>query len=528
MKISRRSFLVTSIMGIIGCKSILKPPIPGSLCGANHSLAHRRPSQGFPPPTSNKEVDVLIVGGGVAGLSAARRLRMAGIDKIAIIELESTLGGNAIGGKNSVSSYPWGAHYLPLPNNTNAPLLHLLSELDVVTLGIKPEYRPEYLCASPQERLFIYGKWQDGLVPQRGLTSIGQAEVSRFLDVTETFRYKLGRDGKFIFDIPLANSSQDPEALALDSYSMKRWMQDNSFTLPELQWYVNYCCRDDYGTSYEEVSAWAGLHYFSSRRADPLKADSNNVLTWSEGNYWLTERMRKANSVDELSGTIVFRIDQDVGGITAYCFNNETSSSFTIGAKSCVLAVPQFVRARLISKTQTALSSYSPWIVANITLDRLPEGHGAELSWDNVIYNSRLLGYVHAKHQSLERTATETVITYYYPMSEYPPDLARMIAYNASISELQALFLTELLRIHPELRGEIRNVDVWIWGHAMIRPTPHTIWPTTTHPEELPAGVFAAHSDQSGISIFEEAFYRGIVAGESALNYMGKGAESWL
>jgi hypothetical protein len=103
-----------------------------------------------------------------------------------------------------------------------------------------------------------------------------------------------------------------------------------------------------------------------------------------------------------------------------------------------------------------------------------------------------------------------------------------MVLYDASLSELQGEFLQEIEKVHPELHGEIASMDVWIWGHAMSRPTPHSIWPTTPYQERLLPGTFAAHSDQSGISIFEEAFYQGIVAGEAVLKYLSKEDETWV
>jgi hypothetical protein len=445
-----------------------------------------------------------------------------------MVELESSVGGNALGGRNQVSAFPWGAHYLPLPNNSNEALLEFLREMDVVTLGRKPVYREEYLCASPPERLYMYGKWQEGLVPQRGVDESSRDEIARFDRIVHDFREKRGRDGRYFFDIPVRTSSQDPEALALDAITMRQWMHDNGFVSPELHWYVNYCCRDDYGTSYADASAWAGLHYFASRRADPLDADPDTVLTWSEGNYWLVQKMDSLVKPDVLSHSLVYGLESSPIGVRVFCFDGSSQVSYTVEAKACVLAVPHFVRGRLCGDDRPSHISYAPWIVANVTVQKPPQGEGVPLSWDNVVYNSKLLGYVHAKHQSLDRVVAETVITYYYPMSEYPPDLARMIAYNASLSELQGEFLKELGRVHPELDGDISRIDVWIWGHAMSRPTPHALWPTSRVEERLPVGVFAAHSDQSGISIFEEAFYQGIVSGEAVLRHLGKGGASWV
>lgn len=516
-------------MSLVGWRSLLSSPVPGELLRANSALAHRRGAGSFPEPDEDKRADVVIVGGGIAALSAARRLEAAGVESTAIIELQSTVGGNATGGRNQVSAYPWGAHYLPLPNNSNHALLALLEELDVVTLGTKPSYREEYLCASPQERLYSFGKWQDGLVPRRGVGKTEQEQIDRFHTITEELRHARGADGKFLFDIPLDNSSRDPDTLALDTITMRQWLESKKLSAPELHWYVNYCCRDDYGTSYDETSAWAGLHYFCARRAEPLHADADTVLTWNEGNYWLAREMGSRLHSAVYSESIVYRVDtRRDGGSEVYCFSPKTGRSTRITAKACVLCTPRFVRDRLLGSAQDTQLSYAPWIVSNITLSAPPRGAGAKLCWDNVIYQSRLLGYVHAKHQSLEQVITDTVITYYYPLSEYPPDMARLIAYNSSLPELQGVFLNELRKIHPELEGRVTRADVWIWGHAMARPTRNTIWKTLREQERLPTGIFSAHSDQSGISIFEEAFYRGIRAAEGVMSFLGTGGTTWL
>lgn len=72
----------------------------------------------------------------------------------------------------------------------------------------------------------------------------------------------------------------------------------------------------------------------------------------------------------------------------------------------------------------------------------------------------------------------------------------------------------DLLRVHPELLGHVENIDVHVWGHAMIRPVPGLIWGKERQSacvHEPP--IFFAHSDLSGISIFEEAYCRGHEAG---------------
>ncbi len=144
-------------------------------------------------------------------------------------------------------------------------------------------------------------------------------------------------------------------------------------------------------------------------------------------------------------------------------------------ARAAVLAAPRFVADRLLGRRPDPARSYAPWMVANVTLCRLPSGRGAPLCWDNVIYGSRSLGYVVATHQSLEQVPRRTVLTYYWPLSDQPPAEARRIALARALPDWQAMVMAELLAVHPELEGAVERVDVWLWGHGMVRPTPGSI-----------------------------------------------------
>jgi hypothetical protein len=103
------------------------------------------------------------------------------------------------------------------------------------------------------------------------------------------------------------------------------------------------------------------------------------------------------------------------------------------------------------------------------------------------------------------------------PLSETDPSAARRTAYSRALEQWQSTVVHDLLRVHPDLEGQIRNIDVRVWGHAMVRPTPGFIWgdarrSAAAHRPPL----YFAHSDLSGISIFEEAYCRGSEAGRLA------------
>ena len=48
---------------------------------------------------------------------------------------------------------------------------------------------------------------------------------------------------------------------------------------PHLRWYLDYCCRDDYGAGAAQVSAWAGLHYFASRHGFHAPGDDDDAAS---------------------------------------------------------------------------------------------------------------------------------------------------------------------------------------------------------------------------------------------------------
>jgi hypothetical protein len=302
--LSRRSFLlkagiVTTGVLLSGCIRKLKPNgayknIKGSIKGPNAKAGHiLRDKLPLPAPVGTRNVKTLIIGGGISGLSAARWLKKLGYDDFELLELEDHVGGNSHSGKNSISAYPLGAHYITIANNEDTRLTGFLQDCEVIT-GFEnnlPVYNDYYLCFDPEERLLINGQWQEGIVPDFGLQPGDKAQVKQFFALVDELKKAKGNDGKYAFDIPIDNSSADEQYRTLDSITFKDYLHQQRLTSVYLLWYLNYCCKDDYGQKIDKVSAWAGMHYFASRRGKAANADTNAVLTWPEGNGWLTKKL---------------------------------------------------------------------------------------------------------------------------------------------------------------------------------------------------------------------------------------------
>ena len=185
----------------------------------NHELGHRLRDGDFPAASETRKVGTLIVGGGISGLSAAWRLANAAVDDFLVLEMESEAGGNSRAGQSQLVAYPWGAHYLPLPTKEAVHVRELLAELGVLQgdpAAEKPIYDERFLCATPQERVYRNGLWEEGLLPRRGLDAGEREQQKHFHERMEELKQARGRDGRRVFAIPMELSSRDPAWLALD------------------------------------------------------------------------------------------------------------------------------------------------------------------------------------------------------------------------------------------------------------------------------------------------------------------------
>lgn len=497
--------------------------ITGRINGASAAIGHRLRSGGFSTPNVVEYTNTVIAGSGVAGLTAARKLHQQGIS-FKVLELEPRPGGNAGFGENAYSAYPIGAHYLPLPNLSNQPLLELLQEAGILTgyndAGL-PVYRETDLCFDPEERLYIHDRWQEGLVPQLGISASASSEIRRFLSEMERLRWIKGADQRFAFDIPVADSSTDQQFTALDHISMKTWMEQNGYHSEELNWYLDYCCRDDYGAGTAAISAWAGIHYFAGRKGKAANAESSQVLTWPQGNGRLTQHLLQFSKDALQTGCLVYQVTPAGEKVQVDYFDVKSQTTHRIIADHCILATPQFVTHRLLPAMPAADGFvYSPWLVANITLDQIPASSGYPLCWDNVVYKGRSLGYVNAQQQTLSQIAPEKqVITWYLPLDHLEPVTSRQYALALDHAHWVKLITDDLEQAHRGIHQLIHRIDVQVWGHGMVRPYPGFL---SSHERQAARqsgfpNIFLAHSDLSGISIFEEAFYHGNSAAEQVI-----------
>jgi glycine/D-amino acid oxidase-like deaminating enzyme len=541
----RRSVLTAAAASALAaCTSApdLVAKITGGFVGSSPEIGHllqqaKLPAYGGGPV---RKVHTVIAGGGVAGLSAARALRMAGMEDFVLLDLESEAGGNARGGQIAGISHPIGAHYLPVPSDDAPEVQDFLEELGLrKRISGRWTYDEKALCHSPQERLFFNGAWQEGLLPTQGISASTQAQYERFGRLVAQWQ------ASGAFSVPLRDNFKQKLLIAgiqpaVSAMIFVAYLNAQGLNDPHLCWYLDYCCRDDYGAGIDTVSTFAGMHYFAARHGfsapGAQTSEPGGVLTWPQGNGFLTQALA-APCKERLRGQqIVLRIEENKAGVEVDAMDWATRRVQRYAAQRCIVALPLHVAARVVVnppdflKAAAANVVHSSWWVANIHIDAPlhDNGQGAHPSWDNVIFGSTGLGYVDAMHQSTRVAPGPTVLTYY--KAEGAGKVVRQALLQATWAQLRDQTLADFSAAHPDISRRAQHISIARYGHAMAVPTPQFISQMDSYPgyslrsarlkkKQYPnfptpatQRLRFANSDWSGYSVFEEAFTRGLHA----------------
>lgn len=441
------------------------------------------------------------------------------LDDFVILELEKEAGGTARSGKGDPVGYPWGAHYLPVPFKENTELITLVDQMGVIEgrdAAGELLIKEQFLCREPEERVFYKGRWYDGLYLNAGASDDDKAQFAAFQKEIDTWVNWRDARGARAFGVPLATCSTDPQVTALDKMSFADWLASKGFTSERLIWYCDYATRDDYGLKVDQASAWVGLFYFCSR-VRRSGVESQPFITFPEGNgHFVNHFLDKVGDKLRRSQVVVSVVPTEKG-VDVICLDDGEIRG--LHCEKAIFASPMFTAPYVIRGFRedppfaAAEFQHNAWFVANLFLRDRPKPRFTKdfpLSWDNVLYESPSLGYVTATHQK-GIDYGPTVLTYYYPMCH--EENSRTKLFNYEWRDLADVCLTDMARAHPDIYDLVTRIDIMRWGHAMISPRPNFIWSGVREQAMKPwKNIHFAHTDLSGVALFEEAFYHGLRA----------------
>jgi glycine/D-amino acid oxidase-like deaminating enzyme len=404
-------------------------------------------------PAATERVRVCIVGGGIAGLSAAYRL--ADLSPV-ILEGAPRLGGNSKGEVWNGVAYSLGAAYVAKPD-PGSPTRQLLEELK-----LWDQMRPD---ANPDSSF-----WEGVSDPSRA------AEFRKARAVLEDVWENSFPEIPFKPDGQLTREAWD----ALDRIPFKSWFENaiGGPLHPHVEEFLQMYCWSSFAGEFDTISALQGLNFFCS--------DLHGIFALPGGNSAIARAF--AASIREKTGVQAFRTGSYAVDVTTtnegvrVCYHTPGGKLRTLTADVCIVACPKWVARYVVSGLSAEQNqamrgiSYRAYLTANVLVRGRIQSPGYDIF--------RLEGQVSGgAREELRRrpwadfvcaswaahdSQPDTTLTLYRPL---PYQGAEQFLFNPGAhdkhrDQVQA-YLPDLCRQLGIDQSRIAGVRHTRWGHAL-------------------------------------------------------------
>lgn len=420
-----------------------------------------------PSERNTQPVDVLIVGGGLSGLSTAYHLQKAGIS-YRVLELAPRVGGRVRTGR-----YPEGSRAeVGLAEFWDGnPALDIAKEL-----GVKTERVDTGLSSYMHD-----GKLEPFL------QSSNQEFVKAILGAADYAKYQAWDKKMQEMEHALASGPPSAEMMKLKDISFGDWLKKQGLSANALS-LVRAILDPEIGTSIDRIGALDGIaewHIFAGAGANP-----NHMVG---GNENLPKAIAKKIGLENISlNTQVTNVIDGPEGVEIRAVDTSSYRNYTYKAKYAVMAIPLFrlnelqFEPRLNQKVYDAISSqlWGSYFTAHVMLDK-----AAEKFWTvkgkNVlpILTGGPLGVI---YPDMESAGPNLVMLNLLVTGDFAEaDNSRLM----SLDDVQKQLEDAFEKLYPGSKAMIRK-----WSFYRYHPRAIASWPVgRSRFDELSNGLRKAH-----------------------------------
>ncbi|AZQ62705.1 NAD(P)/FAD-dependent oxidoreductase [Flammeovirga pectinis] len=398
----RRNFIKLSSTAMFsylyGCKGENSSTLPFEVTfRSDQKVGHTVMESLLYPKVKQQNVDYIIVGGGVSGLTSAYKLK--GQDYL-LFELSDRFGGSSSAENYKNTRFAQGAHYdMSYPNKFGTDALNVLLELGVIQKEgeIYEFVDKEYLINKDDLSWCSYkGEYYD--------------DVFFDLESEEKF-YALIEE--FFDKITLPTSLISDELMYLDTMTFAHWLSIQDVALSEeFLLGVDYHLKDDFGADANVISALAGISYYAVRPNDYKWA---STFSPPQGNAYFIDKLLDSLPTQKCKLNHIVRGIEHLedGTFKVEVIDVQNQKINLINTKNIIYAGQKHALKYICKPLYQPFKDQktAPWLVVNILLKKnttIPLG-----AWQNEVLSSdwKFLGFVDS---STQKTEEYRVLTAYY------------------------------------------------------------------------------------------------------------------
>jgi predicted NAD/FAD-dependent oxidoreductase len=472
MNPTRRDFLKFVLAGSVaaGCPfdlSLLASPEETSphVDGEHFDICHNvRDGRQFAMPSVSRRYDVIVVGGGISGLSAAYFLEKY---NFLLLEKEIHFGGNANLEEYEGQAYAAGAAF---------DFRGSASDRLAAELGLK------LLPVNNPDPTIMNGKW----VPDTWRSGLDELPYPR--SVRESFK-------KFKKDVLALNALAHPEKF--DAVPLSKYLAGYA---PEIkQWWDAYG-PSDWGAKSNETSFYVAMIDFADMTREP---DDDQRVTLPGGNGVISQRLAAKLELQHreqmLGGATVVAVEQQKQEVIVTYMRAD--ALHTVAATTAIMATPKFITALLVAGLPPAQRDamnairYIPYPVINLIFDKPIYDRGYDTWCPGNTFTDfipadwavRTLPGYHPKNE---------ILTFYTPLDA--TERHRLLTVDGCKS-IALDVLRDFKKLLPEFH-DVEPVEIHLYrrGHPMFMSSPGVytkILPAASRPMER---IFFANTDSLG------------------------------
>ena len=476
-------------------------------------------------PGARRTCDVVVIGGGLAGLTAARMLKKQGVD-VLLLEKDADVGGQCRMDRSSAVPAAMASAFTDFPYNDD--LIAFYTDLGVVTaIGDDgyPQVDERFVVKPPYDAHFIRGRWYpnpfaDGGIARLPFSARIKSDLQAFADDMVTWYDYVGTDGRAAFDFPIdTRTSSDAAVRWLDTLTFAEYVAAKGWH-PAVAAFFEPLIASELGASHDRVSAFAALCNIS---ADISPADGEGVISRPGGNAHIAIKLQELiGGKGIINNAFVTRVVNRRGGVDVACLIRGRPA--TIHAGAAIFAAPMFMAPHLLpdmtaeKKNAVAHLQYAAYVVANVHVTETPR----ELVWISQIHGDGLISdVVLADWAGLADPASAplsrpNILTVYAPLTG--PN-ARQELLEEPLGHYENRILRELEAVVPTVWDTVTQFDLYRWGHPMLVPTSGSIFSERRRAIKRPLGaIFFAGHECEGIPIIDSAIVSGMHAAREVLH----------